>query len=186
MLVEFASVVDAVCCAVDIQREMAEHNSAIPAERRIELRMGINVGDIIIDEGDIYGDASMSRHGWRGWPVQREAPLLHLACAAAGRVRLPTRRADLGHQAVQRLCFAVEHRARLLAAQYDEPKLMVYHAAMRARVAPSTPCVSARRPGMYMPAMAMPPKARNPRAGSRLSHRAMPTQDSALRALEAR
>ena len=110
MLVEFASVVDAVCCAVDIQREMAEHNSAIPAERRIELRMGINVGDIIIDEGDIYGDASMSRHGWRGWPVQREAPLLHLACAAAGRVRLPTRRADLGHQAVQRLCFAVEHR----------------------------------------------------------------------------
>jgi adenylate cyclase len=56
MLVEFASVVDAVRCAVDIQREMAERNSAIPAERRIELRMGINVGDIIIDEGDIYGD----------------------------------------------------------------------------------------------------------------------------------
>jgi adenylate cyclase len=45
-----------VRCAVDIQREMAERNSAIPAERRIELRMGINVGDIIIDEGDIYGD----------------------------------------------------------------------------------------------------------------------------------
>jgi adenylate cyclase len=56
LLIEFASVVDAVRCAVDIQREMAERNSAIPAERRIELRMGINVGDIIIDEGDIYGD----------------------------------------------------------------------------------------------------------------------------------
>jgi len=56
MLVEFASVVDAVRCAVDVQRDMAERNSAIPAERRIEIRMGINVGDIIIDEGDIYGD----------------------------------------------------------------------------------------------------------------------------------
>jgi adenylate cyclase len=56
LLIEFASVVDAVRCAVDIQREMAERNSVIPAERRIELRMGINVGDIIIDEGDIYGD----------------------------------------------------------------------------------------------------------------------------------
>src|SRR5215813_8779894 len=56
MLVEFASVVDGVRCAVDIQREMAERNAEVPAERRIELRMGINVGDIIIDEGDIYGD----------------------------------------------------------------------------------------------------------------------------------
>src|SRR5260370_21140074 len=48
MLVEFASVVDAMRCAVDIQREMAERNSGIPAARRIEFRMGINVGDIII------------------------------------------------------------------------------------------------------------------------------------------
>ena len=65
-------------------------------------------------------------------------------------------------------------------------KELVYQAAMRARVAPSTPCVSARSPGIYMPAMAMPAKARNPSAGSRLSHSAMPKQDSALRALEAR
>jgi adenylate cyclase len=56
ILVEFASVVDAVRCAADIQREMAERNASIAAARRIELRMGINVGDIIIDEGDIYGD----------------------------------------------------------------------------------------------------------------------------------
>jgi hypothetical protein len=65
-------------------------------------------------------------------------------------------------------------------------KELVYQAAMRARVAPSTPCVSARSPGIYMPAMAMPAKARNPSAGSRLSHSPMPRQDSALRALEAR
>ncbi|TMJ56937.1 MAG: adenylate/guanylate cyclase domain-containing protein [Alphaproteobacteria bacterium] len=56
MLVEFASVVDAVRCAVDIQRQMAERNVAIPAERRIEFRIGLNVGDIIIDDKDIYGD----------------------------------------------------------------------------------------------------------------------------------
>jgi adenylate cyclase len=55
-LVEFASVVDAVRCAAEVQRAMAERNAVIPAERRIDFRIGINLGDIIIDEGDIYGD----------------------------------------------------------------------------------------------------------------------------------
>jgi adenylate cyclase len=55
-LVEFASVVDAVRCAAEMQRAMAERNAGIPAERRIDLRVGINLGDIIIHEGDIYGD----------------------------------------------------------------------------------------------------------------------------------
>jgi len=56
MLVEFISVVDAVRCAVDIQRAMIERTAQLPAERRIQFRVGINVGDIIIDGGDIYGD----------------------------------------------------------------------------------------------------------------------------------
>jgi len=56
MLVEFVSVVDTVRCAVDIQRGMQERNSDIPAEKRIQFRIGINVGDIIIDGDDIYGD----------------------------------------------------------------------------------------------------------------------------------
>ena len=56
MLVEFVSVVDAVRCAVDIQRGMAERNSKVPADKRIEFRVGINVGDIISDSNDIYGD----------------------------------------------------------------------------------------------------------------------------------
>jgi adenylate cyclase len=55
-LVEFASAVDAVRCALEIQRAMAERNVDIPEDRRIEFRFGINVGDVIIDEGDIYGD----------------------------------------------------------------------------------------------------------------------------------
>jgi adenylate cyclase len=56
LLVEFASVVDAVRCAVELQREMIARNAATPAGRRIEFRMGINVGDIIIEDGDIFGD----------------------------------------------------------------------------------------------------------------------------------
>src|SRR5712672_2164322 len=56
LLVEFASVVDAVRCAVDVQREMAERNAEVPAATRIEFRVGINLGDIIIDGGDIFGD----------------------------------------------------------------------------------------------------------------------------------
>jgi len=55
-LVEFASVVDAVHCAVEMQRVMADRNAGIPAERRIEFRVGINLGDIITQDHDIYGD----------------------------------------------------------------------------------------------------------------------------------
>jgi len=55
-LVEFASAVDAVRCAEELQRGMAERNAVIPEDRRIEFRIGINVGDIISDGGDIYGD----------------------------------------------------------------------------------------------------------------------------------
>jgi adenylate cyclase len=56
LLAEFASVVDAVRCAVEVQREMVARNASEPAERRIEFRMGINLGDIIIEDGDIFGD----------------------------------------------------------------------------------------------------------------------------------
>src|SRR5271170_5980361 len=55
-LVEFASVVDAVHCAVEMQREMVLRNAAIPPERRVEFRIGINLGDIISEDHDIYGD----------------------------------------------------------------------------------------------------------------------------------
>jgi adenylate cyclase len=56
LLLEFPSVVDAVRCAVDVQRGMAERNVGVPPEQRIEFRIGINVGDIIIDGDDIFGD----------------------------------------------------------------------------------------------------------------------------------
>jgi TolB-like protein len=56
LLAEFNSVVDAMRCAVDVQRGMAERNSDVPPNNRIEFRIGINVGDIILDNGDIFGD----------------------------------------------------------------------------------------------------------------------------------
>src|SRR5579872_689267 len=55
-LVEFASVVDAVRCAVEMQREMAARNSDVPPERRLEFRIGINMGDIVAEDHDIFGD----------------------------------------------------------------------------------------------------------------------------------
>ena len=56
MLIEFASVVDAVRCAVVVQQGMEDRNANIPEGQRIRFRVGINLGDIIIDEGDIFGD----------------------------------------------------------------------------------------------------------------------------------
>jgi adenylate cyclase len=55
-LAELASVVDAVRCAVEIQRGMAERTTETPPEKRIEFRMGINLGDVIAEADDIYGD----------------------------------------------------------------------------------------------------------------------------------
>ena len=58
LLSEFASVVDAVRCAVGVQREMAARNAGVQAERRIDFRIGINLSDIIIDDNDIFGDGA--------------------------------------------------------------------------------------------------------------------------------
>lgn len=56
MLVEFPSAVDAAQCAVEVQRAMARQNAAVPPDARIEFRIGIHLGDVMIDENDIFGD----------------------------------------------------------------------------------------------------------------------------------
>jgi adenylate cyclase len=56
VLIEFSSAVDAARCAIDVQRGMGERNAGVPPERRIELRIGIHVGDIMIEDDDIFGD----------------------------------------------------------------------------------------------------------------------------------
>src|SRR5213596_2158836 len=57
MLVEFASVVDAVRCAAEMQRAMIDRNADVPEDKRIPFRIGINLGDIIVEDDDIFGDA---------------------------------------------------------------------------------------------------------------------------------
>ena len=56
LLVEFASVVDAVRCALAVQQAMPERDAGVGADNRIELRIGINLGDVIVDGDDLYGD----------------------------------------------------------------------------------------------------------------------------------
>src|SRR6476661_4417921 len=56
ILIEFVNAVDAVRCAIQQQRGMAERNAGVAPDKRIELRVGIHVGDIIIEGGDIFGD----------------------------------------------------------------------------------------------------------------------------------
>src|SRR5258705_4307738 len=56
MLVEFGSVVDALRCATELQANMAERNAAAPAVDRIDFRIGIHQGDVVVEDGDIFGD----------------------------------------------------------------------------------------------------------------------------------
>jgi class 3 adenylate cyclase/pimeloyl-ACP methyl ester carboxylesterase len=106
MLVEFASVVDAVSCAVHIQRSMVRRNVTVPVDKRIIFRIGINVGDIIIDGDDIYGDGV------------NIAARLETLCEPGGvcisraaneqiRDKLSIAFADLGEQAVKNIARAV-------------------------------------------------------------------------------
>jgi class 3 adenylate cyclase/pimeloyl-ACP methyl ester carboxylesterase len=106
MLVEFASVVDAVACAVNVQRQMARRNAEIAEAKRIVFRIGINVGDIIIDGDDIFGDGV------------NIAARLEALCEPGGvcisraandevRDKLSLSFADLGEQAVKNIARAV-------------------------------------------------------------------------------
>jgi class 3 adenylate cyclase len=56
LLAEFPSVVDAVRCAVEVQRGMAERNAETPEDKRLTFRIGVNLGDVIVEEHDIFGD----------------------------------------------------------------------------------------------------------------------------------
>src|SRR5437868_2813354 len=106
MLVEFASVLDAVGCAVSVQRSMLKRNTNIPEDKQIVFRIGINVGDIIIDGDDIFGDGV------------NIAARLETLCEPGGvcisrtandqiRDKLSLAFADLGEQAVKNISRAV-------------------------------------------------------------------------------
>ena len=120
-LAEFPSVVDAVRCAVEVQRGMADRNEGTPPEKQIEFRMGINLGDVIAEENDIYGDG-----------VNVAARLEALAepggiCVSRVvrdpvRDRLDCTLEDLGEQQVKNITRPVRvYRVRDRTAQIEQP-----------------------------------------------------------------
>src|SRR5206468_6050554 len=73
ILVEFPSVVDAVRCALAVQRSMAERNAEIAADRLIALRIGIHLGDVVVDGATCWATASTSRRGWKASRTRAES-----------------------------------------------------------------------------------------------------------------
>jgi adenylate cyclase len=80
LLAEFPSVVDAVRCAVEVQRGMIDREPEVPEERRIRFRIGVNLGDVIVEEHDIFGRRGQHRGTAGG--VGRTGRDLHLASSA--------------------------------------------------------------------------------------------------------
>jgi adenylate cyclase len=109
ILAEYASVVDALRCVIEIQRKMRIRNAEILAEKRIEFRAGLNVGDVIVDSDDIYGDG-----------VNVAARLEGLAepggISVSGRVYEDTRGKldvafeDAGEQQLKNIAWTAKHR----------------------------------------------------------------------------
>jgi class 3 adenylate cyclase/pimeloyl-ACP methyl ester carboxylesterase len=107
MLVEFASAVEAVRCAVEIQRGMVERNVAVPIDKRIEFRVGVHVGDIIEDDGDIFGDGVNVAARLEGIAVRGGICLSRQALdQIEGKVRIHFR--ELGRQNLKNISRPIE------------------------------------------------------------------------------
>ena len=106
-LIEFASAVDAVICATEIQRRVGQHNAAVPEDAPIHFRVGINVGDIIVDGDDIYGDGVNIAARIEGLAAPGE---IYISRAAADQVRdkVPQRIDSRGEHTVKNIARPVE------------------------------------------------------------------------------
>jgi adenylate cyclase len=120
-LAEFASVIDAVRCAVEVQRGMADRNAATPPEKRIEFRVGINLGDVIAEGEDIFGDgvniaARLEALAMPGGVFVSNTVYDHV------RDRLPFTFDDLGEQQVKNIARPVRvYRVRDRADPAEQP-----------------------------------------------------------------
>ncbi len=120
ILVEFPSVVEAVACAIAVQRTMAERNRATPEDQRIVFRIGINLGDIIVEDGDIFGDgvniaARLEAMAEPGGICISSTVLTQ----TRGKLDFPAE--DLGDQALKNIAQAV-HVFRVLAEAKHVPE----------------------------------------------------------------
>jgi adenylate cyclase len=115
LLIEFPSVVEAVTCALAVQRGMVERNAGVPDDQRIEFRIGINLGDIIIDEGDIFGDGVNVAARLEGL-TEPGGICLSAAAHEQVRDRLDIAFDDLGEQQVKNIARPVRTYAVALGA----------------------------------------------------------------------
>src|SRR5438067_241173 len=135
LLVEFASVVDAVRCAVDIQRQMAERNAGVAAEQRIEFRIGLNVGDIIIDDKDIYGDGVNIAARLEGLAAPGGICVSRVVRDQV-RDKLDFSFEDMGEQQVKNIARPVRTHGVRLESPVDEPSAaaVAYRRSAKARI----------------------------------------------------
>ena len=89
LLVEFASTFGAVTCAAEIQEKLAELNAALPERRRMQFRVGVNLGEVILDGTTIHGDGVKSRRGSSAW-LSRVRSSFRAQCMSRSRARFPT------------------------------------------------------------------------------------------------
>jgi TolB-like protein/class 3 adenylate cyclase len=136
-LAEFPSVVDAVRCAVEIQRGMVEREPDVPDERRIRFRIGINLGDVIVEERDIFGDGVNVAARLE---VLAEPGGICISRMVRDQIRdkLPYPFEDMGEQSIKNIARPVRVYALGPEAVADLPSATVPHAASisQAAVAP--------------------------------------------------
>ncbi len=144
MLVEFSSVVDAVRCAAEIQRAMVDRNAGIAEDQRITFRIGVNLGDVIIDGDDIYGDgvniaARLETLAEPGGICISRTVRDHIGD------RLPYAFDDMGEQSVKNIAQPVHAYAMNAAAVASLPEVttLAQPAALRRRRTPRLAIVAA-------------------------------------------
>ncbi|EPE95340.1 adenylate/guanylate cyclase domain-containing protein [Rhizobium grahamii] len=116
LLAEFSSVVNAVACAVDIQRGMQQRNIGVEQEQRIQLRIGINLGDVIVEDGDIFGDGVNIAARLEGIAAPGGIAVSASVNDQIGS-KLDLRFEDMGHQTLKNIRQAV----RVYAVLFDQP-----------------------------------------------------------------
>jgi adenylate cyclase len=140
MLVEFQSVADAARCAIEIQERMRRRNSDVASDRRIDFRIGINLGDIIFEDGDIYGDGVNIAAR-----VEQLAEIGGICVTAAvhdqidGRVDVAFE--DLGEKLLKNISRPVRLYRLVMAPPEQRPAPGDAHAAMKAAVVKPTVAV---------------------------------------------
>jgi adenylate cyclase len=123
LLGEFASVVDAARCVVEVQREIAARNAGVQAERRIEFRIGINLGDIMIDDNDIFGDGVNIAARLEGL-AEPGGICVSRVVRDQVRDKLAISFEDMGEQQVKNIARPVRAYRALLAERADGPSIL--------------------------------------------------------------